>query len=119
MTAFVVLSFGQDRNSAGDGEESLLVTYLPTAGALFAGFRATSRRCARSAAIGAELRPAELDFYLLAENRLFELELQIVANVAATLPAAVATSPSHVEHLAEEVAEDIAHIGVGKTLEAR
>ncbi len=104
---------------AGDGEESLLVTYLPTAGALFAGFRAASGRRAGSAAIGADLRAAELDLYLLAEDRLFELELEIVANVAATLPASIATPAAHVEHLAEEVAEDIAHIGVGKTLEAR
>src|ERR1700733_7008268 len=103
---------------AGDGEESLLVTYLPTAGALFAGFRAAPGRCAGSAAIGAELRPAELDFYLLAENRLFELELQIVANVAATLAASIATPSTHVEHLTEEVAKDITHIGVGEPLEA-
>jgi len=76
-----------DWAGAGDGEESLLVTYLPTAGALFAGFRATAGRGASSAAIGADLSPAELDLYLLAEHRLFELKLEIVANVAATLPA--------------------------------
>ena len=86
---------------------------------MFAGFRTAAGRRAGSAAIGADLSAAELDFCLLAENRLFELEREIVANVAAALPAPIATPSAHVEHLAEEVSEDISHIGVGKTLEAR
>jgi hypothetical protein len=100
-------------------KEALLVTHLSTAGALFAGFRAAAGGRPGTAAIGADLGAAELDLCLLAEDGLFELEREIVANVAAALRAPIATPSAHVEHFPEEVSEDISHVGVGKALEAR
>ena len=46
---------------AGDGEEALLVTYLPAAGALFAGFRTAPGGRAGSPAISADFGAAKLD----------------------------------------------------------
>src|SRR5580698_505276 len=52
---------------ASDGKETLLVTYLPAAGALFASFRTPPGGRAATPAISADLGAANLDLYLLAE----------------------------------------------------
>src|SRR5271155_257517 len=75
---------------AGNGKETLLVTNLSTTGTLFAGFRAAAGRRSTAPAVGTDFSTAELDLHLLAENRLFELQRKIVADVAAALPAPIA-----------------------------
>ena len=63
-------------------------------------------------AVVAHFRAADLDLPLLAEHRLFELQLHVVLQVAATLRARRAALSAHVEHLAEQVAEDVAQIAL-------
>src|SRR5882757_2407843 len=106
-----------DRTSASNGEKTLLVTNLSAAIALLTGLGPATGRRPGSPALGAHLSAADLDFCLLAESSFFKLQREIVANVAAALYPSIATVAAHVEHLPEEVSEDISHVSGGKSLE--
>src|SRR6202161_4020386 len=108
-----------DRASARDGEKTLLITNLSTAAALLACFRATAGRRAGATTLDANLSATDLDVGLLAENGFLKLQAEIVADVPAALRAPIAAPATHVEHFPKKVAEDISHVGVGKTFEAR
>ena len=99
-----------NRAGARNGEEALLESRCPRpphCGQVAGPCRA--RR--RSPALPAISMRLMVTVRLLAEDRLFELERQVVANVAAALCTrgrrAIA---AHVEHLSEKVAEDVAQV---------
>ena len=101
-----------DRARPRHGEESLLKPLLPAPAALRAGHGSLALGRARSLAVRAGLHAADRDLLLLAEDRLFELQRQVVAQIASALHARslAAATAAHVEHLAEQVAEDVAQV---------
>src|ERR1700733_300300 len=101
-----------DGAGACDGEEALLEAHLPAAAALLANRRRLALRGAGAAALPANVHALAGDCRLLAEDRLLELDRQVVADIAAALCARCppAASPGNVEHLSEKVPEDIADI---------
>src|ERR1700722_15229437 len=103
-----------DRAGTRYREEALLVTDLTPTRTLFAGFGPASRRSPASATFGANFSAADLYIRLFSEDSFFKLDGEIVANVAAALLAPTTAAAADVEHLAEEVPEDITHIGVGE-----
>ena len=70
---------------------------------------------------GARLEAANLDLGLCAEDRVFEIDGQVEAQiVAALLPRLALLPAAHVEHLAEQVAEDVAKVhGCPRTRQIR
>ena len=100
-----------DGAGASDGEEALLRTDLAAASALLTGFGLLAIGGASAAAIVAGFGAADFDFSFDAEDRLFELELHIELQVSTSLlTRGAAVAPSHIEHLAEEVAEDVVEV---------
>ncbi len=102
------------RTSPGDAEKSLLVANLSPTRAGAASRGAFSRSRARPVAILAGLVTTHRNPSLLAKERLFELERQVLAQIGAALnPAATASaSPTTAKHIAEaeELSEDVAEI---------
>src|SRR3984885_7450069 len=105
-------SSAADGAGACDGEETLLEAHLPAAAALLANRRRLALRGAGAAALPANVHALAGDRRLLAEDRLLELDRQVIADIAAALCARCppAASPGNVEHLSEKVPEDIADI---------
>ena len=99
---------------AADREEALLVEDLAAAVAGGAGGRAAARLAAAALAALAALHARHLDLGAHAEHRVFEADLQVVADVFAALRArAPAPPPPPAEQVAEaeEIAQDVAEIG--------
>ena len=65
-----------------------------------------------AAAVVARLLPADADLLLHAEDRLFKLQRQVVAQVAPALHPRSPPRAAHVEHLAEQIAEDVAQVAL-------
>src|SRR5580698_2688887 len=104
--------------SAADGagtrnrEEALLEAHLAASSALLTDACRFSVRRTRAAAFPADVHALNADGRLLAKDRFFEVQRQVIANVAAALctgraPTACA---GDVEHLSEKVAKDIAQV---------
>ncbi len=63
----------------------------------------------------AGFKPANLDLGFGAEEGVFKVDAQVEAQVVATLlprGALLTASPAHIEHLSEQIAEDVADIHV-------
>ncbi len=59
----------------------------------------------------ARLEAPNLDLRFLAEDRIFKFDGQIEAQIfAAPLPGLPLLAAAHVEHLAEQIAEDVAQV---------
>jgi hypothetical protein len=98
---------------ARDGEEALLRTDLAAAAALLAGLGLFAGGGAGATAVGAGLGAADGDLALYAEDGLFKARAHVVLQVAAALLAGgAAVAAAHVEHLAEEIAEDVAEVAL-------
>src|SRR6185437_4873473 len=99
------------RAGASNREESLLKTDLPTAVALSADRWTLPRSATRALAVGAGFKPANFDLGLGAEDSVFEVDGQVEAKVISPLLARGALgSAAHVEHFAEEIAENVTKI---------
>ena len=97
-----------------DGEETLLHSNLADAVAGLARDCLGTRRSARPTTRFALGKRRELDRRLVAEHRLFEIELQVIAQIGTSidLPAAAASCAS--EDVTEDITEDVAE-GVART----
>jgi len=96
---------------AGHAEESLLVANLAASAARAAGGRSFAGRGAVALAVLTDFVAAHRDLRFLAEDRFFEFEGYVFAQVGTTLGAAAAATAS-AEQIpkAEEVAEDFAEV---------
>ena len=101
-----------DGTGTRNREEALLETHLAAAAALLAGAGGFAVRGARSAALRADVHALDGDGRLLAEDRLLEIDGQVIADIAAALRTrdTSRTTARDVEHLSEKVAEDIAQV---------
>src|SRR5208283_1384401 len=97
-------------------EEPLLEPHLSVPAALRASHRGLALRAARPATLLARLQPPDLDLLLHPEGRLFELQRHVVAQIAPALcprgPPSAAAAAAHVEHLPEQVAEDVSQVAL-------
>src|SRR5581483_6928461 len=107
------------RAGARHGEEALLEPHLAHAAAGAARGRRRAARAAGAAAVGADLDPRHAQGARDAEGRLLEGELEVVAEVAARLPAPAAGAAAAEQVAeAEEVAEDVGEVAEGLRVEA-
>ena len=104
-------SASADRAGSSDGEKSLLKTNLTATGTLLANGRTVPWFGAGSLAYGAVFHAANFNFALLAEDGFFKREGQLILQIATALGTRGATAAAHVEHLSEQIAEDVAQVG--------
>ncbi len=110
---------GAAANWAGarNREEALLEAHLAAPAALLARAGRFAVRGAGAATLAANIHTLDGDGRLLAEDRLFEFDRQVVTDIAATLrtrSTPAAASAGSVEHLSEEIAEDVAQIDAAR-----
>src|SRR5260370_14033590 len=93
-------------------KEPLLKSLLAAPATLRTRHRGLALRSARTLAVRARLHPPDRDLLLLAEDRLLELQRQVIPQIASTLTARspAAAVAAHIEHLAEKIAEDIPQV---------
>src|ERR1700683_4618238 len=91
---------------AGDREKSLLVADLPASLAVWTSRGSASGGRTGAAAALADLHAANRDLRLLAEDRFFEFDGEVVADRATLLDARGTAAAADVEHFAEQIPED-------------
>ena len=109
------------RTGAGNAEESLLIANLAASRAGAAGGWTFARRRAGAVAFLAGLVAADRDASLFPEERFFEFEREIFAQIGTALHPAATAAAASAEQIAEaeELAEDVAEVLEDGGIESR